>query len=207
MIKTIRLIIKTGLIVFFIGLLAFIVLLISLISKTITYKEPILVPDAIIVLGAQVKADGSLSVQLTDRLEAAYKAHQTYPKAIIITCGGQGPDEPIAEALAMKNWMVNKGVLESSIFTDTTSVNTRLNLKNALTILQSVNPSFNHVYIVTSDYHLPRALALSEDLGLTAQGIPAPTLPSYWIKNYIRETLAWGKYYTQKYFNWPKSGI
>ena len=59
------------------------------------------------------------------------------------------------------------------------------------------------VLIVTSDYHLPRALALAKDQGLTASGIGSTTLPEYWIKNHFREALSWIKYWGQKYLRLP----
>ena len=56
------------------------------------------------------------------------------------------------------------------------------------------------VIVVTSDYHLPRALAIARDAGLEVQGIGAPTLPEWWIKNHFREVLAWGKYLLGRIF-------
>ena len=55
--------------------------------------------------------------------------------------------------------------------------------------------------IVTSDYHLPRALAIARDAGLEAQGAGSPCRPewNYWLKNHMREALAWVKYWGVKY--------
>lgn len=49
--------------------------------------------DAIVVLGAQVRQDGKLSVQLQWRLDAAVEAWRKHD-CLIITCGSQGADEP-----------------------------------------------------------------------------------------------------------------
>ena len=59
------------------------------------------------------------------------------------------------------------------------------------------------VTVITSDYHLPRALALARDLGLEADGIGSPCRPEigFWIKNHAREVLAWGKYLAEKALN------
>lgn len=151
--------------------------------------------EAIVVLGAQVRQDGSLSLQLTWRLDAALEAwrHRQVP---IVVCGAQGSNEPCTEARAMRDYLVSKGVPEEQIRMDEASFNTRENLANAAALLPEA-PQL--IMVVTSDYHLPRALALARDLGWNAIGQGGRTLPEYWVKNYSRETLAWVKYWLQKY--------
>lgn len=83
---------------------------------------------------------------------------------------------------------------------DDASFNTRQNIRHAAQLLDG---SAQRVLIVTSDYHLPRAMALAEDEGLQATGVGAETLPAYWVKNYGREALAWIKYWMQKYLHLP----
>lgn len=151
--------------------------------------------DAIVVLGAQVKADGSLSLQLTWRLDAAYEAWQQ-KNCPMVVCGAQGGDEPMPEAHAMRNYLVAQGVPAEQILMDDTSFNTQQNIRHAAELL---GDSARTVLIVTSDYHLPRAMAMAEDAGLQATGLGAETLPEYWVKNYGREALAWIKYWMQKY--------
>ena len=156
--------------------------------------------DAIVVLGAQVKPDGSLSLQLQWRLDAAYEAWQKQ-ECLIVVCGAQGAKEPEPEAHAMRDYLIAQGVPEESILVDDTSNNTRQNIRNASALLEGHNA--RQVLIVTSDYHLPRAMNLAEDEGLTATGLGAETLPQYWVKNYGREALAWIKYWMQKYLHLP----
>ena len=152
--------------------------------------------DAIVVLGAQVKPDGTPSVQLQWRLDAAYGAWQER-QCLIVTCGAQGSNEPDAEGRVMKAYLTGLGVPENQVLVDDTSFNTRQNLENAAALLQ--NSGVETVLIVTSDYHLPRAMALAEDQGLTATGLGSPTKPEYWIKNHDREAIAWLKYWAEKY--------
>ena len=57
------------------------------------------------------------------------------------------------------------------------------------------------VVIVTSDYQLPRSMALAEDMGLEASGVGSPCLQEYWLKNHGRETLSWIKYWLKKYLH------
>lgn len=153
--------------------------------------------DAIIVLGCQVKPEGIPSVQLQWRLDKALEAYQVSPCPIVVT-GGQGKDEPRAESEVMFDYLVEHGVAETDVFQDSVSTNTRENLAAAEAILGDVR-----VLIVTSDYHLPRAIAMAEDAGLTASGIGSKTLGGYhWIKNHSREALTWVKYWMEKYFGW-----
>ena len=157
--------------------------------------------DAIIVLGAQVRPDGSPSVQLGWRLDAAEEAYRQ--KAVpVVVCGAQGKDEPMTEAEAMKQYMVGKGVPETDILTDPESFNTNQNLRNAAELLKNV-PGVRKVLIVTSDYHVPRSLAIAKDLGFDACGMGSPCKPEYWIKNHAREALAWVKYWGKKYLRLP----
>ena len=157
--------------------------------------------DAIIVLGAQVRPDGSPSVQLGWRLDAAEEAYRQ--KAVpVVVCGAQGKDEPMTEAEAMKQYLVGKGVPETDILTDPESFNTNQNLTNAAELLKNV-PGVRKVLIVTSDYHVPRSLAIAKDLGFDACGMGSPCKPEYWIKNHAREALAWVKYWGKKYLRLP----
>lgn len=152
------------------------------------------VSDAIIVLGAQVYSSGELSPQLTLRMEAALEAYLASPRLMIV-CGAQGNNEPVAEGDAMRAWLLEKGVDENHVLAETASYNTRQNLQNAAALLPA---SVKRVTIVTSDYHLPRALQLAKDLGLDADGIGSPCKPEYWWKNHSREVLAWGKYFLDR---------
>ena len=56
--------------------------------------------DVIIVLGAQVKPDGTPSVQLEYRLEAALSAYRDHPQKVVC-CGGQAGTEPAPEGRVM----------------------------------------------------------------------------------------------------------
>lgn len=168
------------------------------------WKETHLPPtdgyDAIVVLGAQVKADGTPSVQLQWRLDTAYDLWAAHP-CPIVTCGAQGSDEPAPEGEVMRDYLAAKGVGEEWLLVDAASFNTRQNLRHAAELLADTGAET--VLIVTSDYHLPRAMALAEDMGLNATGRGSPIKPEYWIKNHAREALSWIKYWGQKYLHLP----
>lgn len=168
------------------------------VQKTVPSPEQY---DAIIVLGAQVLPDGSPSVQLGWRLDAAYEAYQQKPVPVVV-CGARGKDEPMTEADAMKQYLTNKGVPDETILKDPDSFNTRQNLKNASDLLKK-KTGIIKVLIVTSDYHVPRSMAIARDMGFDACGLGSPCKPEYWIKNHAREALAWCKYWGVKYLHLP----
>lgn len=159
--------------------------------------------DAIIVLGAQVLPDGAPNVQLSWRLDKAYEAWKVHPVPVVV-CGAQGADEPCPEAEAMAAYLVDLGIPEDQILKDPDSFNTNQNLKNAAALLHE-HPDIKRVLIVTSDYHVPRAMSIARDLGFEADGIGSPCKPEYWLKNHSREALAWVKYFLVKYLHVPLS--
>ena len=95
--------------------------------------------------------------------------------------------------------VIEEGVQEDHVISDPLSADTRQNLQNAWAILQELGCS--RPMVVTSDYHLPRALRLMQDMGMDAQGVGSPCRPGvkYFLKNHLREVLAWGKYWAVRY--------
>ena len=156
--------------------------------------------DAVIVLGAQVKPDGEPSVQLSWRLDRAAEVWQNKNVPVVV-CGARGNDEPEEEAFVMKRYLERKGIAGNMILTDPDSFNTEQNLTHAKQLLEAYSDQIQRVIIVTSDYHVPRAMAIAEDLGLNASGIGSPCLSEFWIKNHSRESLAWVKYWLKKYLH------
>ena len=158
------------------------------------YKETHLPPvgdsDVIIVLGAQVKEDGTPSVALERRLTAALESYQEKPQLIIV-CGAQGINEPRAEGDVMRNWLIEKGVRPEDVVAETASFNTRENLIYARAIME--HRGLSQALVVTSDYHVARALELCRQTGISATGKGSPSKPEYFIKNHIREGLSWIK--------------
>ncbi len=147
--------------------------------------------DVMIVLGCQVKPDGELSVQLEYRLNTALEQYSKKPVPIIC-CGAQGGDEPMTEAQAMYNYLSSKGVDAKDLIIEDKSYSTFENLENAKKLMEEYG--YKHPIVVTSDYHLPRALAIAAKAGLNASGLGAPIKPEYFIKNYCREVLGWVKF-------------
>ena len=79
--------------------------------KEYTAPKPDETTQAIIVLGAQVKPDGTLSLQLQYRMELALEQYRAHPQVIVV-CGAQGGNEPMTEAQAMHDYLLTQGVPE-----------------------------------------------------------------------------------------------
>ncbi len=150
--------------------------------------------QAILVLGSKVRSDGTLVPHLEARMEAALSAYLDKPRPVVC-CGGKGEDEPAPEGKVMRRWLVERGVPEDHVLAECASCNTTQNLKYGTAMLPA---STQCITIITSDFHLPRAMQIARDLGFTVDGIGSPYNPAYWMRNHNRELLAWGKYVLRK---------
>jgi len=159
-----------------------------------THLPQIADSDVIIVLGAQVKEDGTPSVALERRLTAALETYQA-DRQLIIVCGAQGANEPRPEGDVMRDWLLARGVDGQDVVAETASFNTRENLTNAREIMQE--RGLSQALIVTSDYHVARALALCRQEGISATGKGSPSKPEYFLKNHFREGLSWIKFWLE----------
>ena len=159
-----------------------------------THLPPVGEYDAIIVLGAQVKEDGTPSVALERRLTVALEAYQDSRRAII-ACGAQGGTEPRAEGDVMRDWLIARGVDPALAIAETSSYNTRQNLQNAKAIMQE--RGLSRALIVTSDYHVARALRLCAQVGIEASGRGSPSKPEYFLRNHIQEGLSTVKFWLE----------
>ena len=145
--------------------------------------------DYLIVLGAAVYGDQP-SLTLIRRLEGALDYLETYPDAVAIVSGGQGPGETITEARAMYDWLTAAGVEPARVLMEPKATTTEENLKFSFDIIRSRGDEpAGKVAIVSSAYHLYRAKCLAAKLGVPdAAGVAAPWGYFFVMLNYfIRE--------------------
>jgi len=141
--------------------------------------------DCIMVLGCQVKADGSLSHMLEDRLKrgvALYKAGAA-PKLLMSGDHGQVSYNEVA---AMKQYAIDQGVPSEDIFMDHAGFSTYESVYRARDIFQ-----VERIIIVSQEYHLYRALHVAQALGLESWGVASDyrTYSGQSVRD-IREVLA-----------------
>ena len=107
--------------------------------------------NVIVVLGCQVKGERP-SRMLRRRLDAAIMAMNDNPDTLCIVSGGKGDDEKISEALAMKNYLLEKGMDSDRIIMEDKSTSTYENIQNSLKILDELGMSHD-MTIVTDGFH------------------------------------------------------
>ena len=145
-----------------------------------------------IVLGCKVEAWGP-SVLLQDRLDEALDYWEDHPDILIVTSGGQGPNEPAAEARAMADYLTASGVPEEQILLEDRSHNTDQNLRYSRELLleHGCDPADGAV-VVSNGFHLARVRLLAERNGygeVSTLAAPSSHLPSLlWM--YVREPMA-----------------
>lgn len=124
-------------------------------------------PDCIIVLGAGVRADGSPSPMLQDRLITGIKLYEDGVSDRMIMSGDH-TKKGYDEVNIMKKYAIDKGIPSEHIFMDHAGISTYDSIHRAKEIFQA-----DKIIIVTQKYHLYRALHIAERLGVEAYGISA----------------------------------
>lgn len=154
--------------------------------------------DCIVVLGAKVYPDGHLSRTLLWRCDRAWGLWRDGLSRELILCGGRGGDEPCSEAAAMAEYLRERGVPGARLHPENSSVNTVENLRNAQRIMAA--QGWKSAILVTSDYHLQRALWVARDLGMDVCGAAAKSNPRLLkrVKARLRESASWILYYVRK---------
>ncbi len=118
----------------------------------------------IVVLGFQLKADGTMKKELIERLKVVKNSAKAYPKAMIVcTGGGTAKDNKKAtEAGKMAEWLRNHGVDKDRIIVEDKSITTAQNAIYTFDILEKKYPQVNKIAIVSSDYHIATGKLLFE---------------------------------------------
>ncbi len=125
--------------------------------------------DVMIVLGAKVNKDG-VSKTLKLRLDKAIEYYNKNKHMNIIVSGGQGKDEIMTEASAMKEYLVGNGVNRNNIILEDKATTTLENIIFSKSIMKNLNLG-NKALIVTSDYHLFRGRFIASILGVDNEGL------------------------------------
>ena len=123
--------------------------------------------DAIIVLGAGVKEDGSPCQMLEDRLKTAIAIYNKLDKKCKILLSGDHGQDNYYEVRTMKKYILdNLSISESDIFMDHAGFSTYDTMYRAKDIFE-----VNKAIVITNGYHLPSALYLAQKKNIAAHGV------------------------------------
>ncbi len=125
--------------------------------------------DVLVVLGGGSYNTGILKEDSMKRLLTGFILHKRYGLPIILSGGASIGKLPEAEI--MKQLLEELGVDKSKIFTEVRSRDTFENAKYVKEICEKHN--FRRVVLITSAYHMPRAVETFKKAGLEV--IPYPT--------------------------------
>lgn len=154
-------------------------------------------PQTVIVLGAQIYGNQP-SRTLKERLDRTLFYAEENPDCVIFVTGGQGEDEIKTEASVMAAYLEKNGIDKRRIYLEETSATTRQNLLNVLEIAEKEHIPCENALIVTSDFHLCRALYIARSVGIDAGGIVSTTYPAILRLNYaLREVFSFVKAFWQ----------
>ena len=123
--------------------------------------------DCILVLGCGVRADGTPSLMLQDRLETGIALYEDGAAPKLLMSGDHGRKE-YDEVNLMKEYAMERDIPSADIFMDHAGFSTYESMYRARDIFCA-----EKVIVVSQRYHLPRALYVAEKLGLEAYGVPA----------------------------------
>ena len=142
--------------------------------------------DCVIVLGCQVRGE-TPTPMLCDRMNAALELLESNPEAICVVSGGQGPQEHISEAEAMRRYLNERGIADERIIPEPSSTSTEENLRFSAELL--AEHGFNgSIVVVTNEYHQYRADIYARRAGLGVGHHSAHTalrlFPNQWVREW-----------------------
>lgn len=144
----------------------------------------------VIIHGCGLSGGEKMTRILSNRVDKAMEIYEKCAvKPFLIPSGGQGADEKISEAQAMKDYMILHGIPEDHILMEDRSASTKENLAYSKKIIEE-RQGGTKTALVSSNYHIYRCLLLGRDVGLKCTGIGADIAFYYWPSALIREFIA-----------------
>ena len=187
----IKIVIMTG-----VGYMECILLASIILSIKAARYVPAFNKDYIMILGCQVRDDGTVTPLLKGRADRALEftrmqKEKTGKDIVFVPSGGKGDDEKIAEAQAVRNYLVSTGIDDSRIVVEDKSMNTRENFSNSFTMIKEHSDQEDpKIAFSTTNYHVFRSGILAKQQGIDAEGIGSPTKSYFWINAFVREFIA-----------------
>ena len=126
-----------------------------------------LTPATVMILGAAVYRDGTISTILKDRLDTAIDLYRS-GKATKLLVSGDHRKQNYNEVGAMRAYLLEQGVPATAIVVDHAGFDTYSSMYRARHVFGAAR-----LTVVTQRFHLARALFLAAANGLDAKGVVA----------------------------------
>ncbi|MEV0126243.1 YdcF family protein [Streptomyces sp. NPDC050703] len=147
----------------------------------------------VVVLGSGLIGGDTVPPLLASRLDRARSVHAMLSRRggapVLITSGGQGPDEKLPESHAMADYLTARGFPAELIEREDRSTTTEENLRFSKAIMERADPAYRCV-VVTNNYHAFRAALTARRTGVRGQVVGSPTAAYFWPNATIREFAA-----------------
>ncbi|MCI6587883.1 MAG: YdcF family protein [Clostridiales bacterium] len=127
--------------------------------------------DAIVLLGVELDAQERPTQELHARVYAAAQAYARGAAGVIVASGGRLPGHRVEEATVMARLLCEAGVPKGAVMLEDQSQNTMENMRYSAQKLGGAKG--RRVLVVTSDYHLRRAVLTARRVGFRARGCAA----------------------------------
>ncbi|EMF0067406.1 YdcF family protein [Enterococcus hirae] len=159
------------------------------------FNRPRYNQNYIIVLGAGLLNGETVSPLLAKRIDKAIAFYWAQSKAtlnppILLMSGGQGSDEKVPEAIAMKQYALAKGIPERDILVEANSKTTLENMRFSKELMDQQTGGPYRAIFTSNNYHIFRAGLYAKQAGLKADGIGAKTAFYYLPNAFLREYIA-----------------
>lgn len=142
--------------------------------------------EYVIVLGCQIRGD-RITRSLKRRLDSAYDYACINTECKIIVSGGQGRGENKTEALAMYEYLCERGIDSDRIIMEDKSTDTNENMKYSV---QYISDFSSPVGIATNNFHIFRSKLLAKGQGLThVSGIASGSDDVLFVNYMVREAI------------------
>lgn len=158
----------------------------------------------VIIHGCGLAGGERLTRLLSNRVDKAMEIYEKCAvKPIIIPSGGQGGDEKLSEAEAMRRYLVEHGIPDEHIILEDRSATTAENLAFSKAIIDGRRGQ-RKTALVSSNYHVYRCLRLAKEVGLRCTGVGADVAFYYWPSALIREFVA--VFLSKRFLIWSLAG-
>ncbi|WP_423012789.1 ElyC/SanA/YdcF family protein [Undibacterium sp. Di27W] len=135
--------------------------------STLGLRDQVVAADLVVVPGNTVNPDGKPSDRLRGRLNAALRLYVAQKCKAILVSGGTG-EEGHDVAIVMKKYLVDHGVPDAAVYTDSQGINTFATAKAATSLMREKN--WKSSMLASQFFHIARFQLAMKKYGVDPVG-------------------------------------